>query len=116
MRPGVWDFDPDDDFLIADGMERVAVCRLGPDGSAESAFECRGVRESARGRPGTVEAIDLVWHLNAPDLPEEWDRISRGDKLQDELGVWWVVSFSELAGAVDQWRVEAVRAVGDMQP
>lgn len=118
-RPGRWDFDPDDDFLVADGIEdSVAVRRQLPDGTYGPAYYGRAAREAPRrSAPGLVEQVDLVWHLHAADFPfDPADRLSRGDRIDAADGSGWVVAAADLAGAADQWRCECVKATGGPPP
>lgn len=110
VRPGQWDFDPDGDFLVADGMEsQVGLSPLLSDGTYGPTYYGRGCRETPRrNAAGLVEAADLVWHLNAADYPV--DRINRGDRIIDGCGVAWIVSTAELAGVQDQWRCDTIRS------
>jgi hypothetical protein len=99
-----WDFDPSDDFLIADGIETVELRRLKADGTYEAAVDCRAVREPMNKKTvaGQMEAADLVFHLHGPDVGAAGVRGK--DKLTDAAGVEWAVSNPSLAGVVDQWR------------
>jgi hypothetical protein len=113
-RPGKWDFDPDDDFLVADGLEEVAVHSQNADGTFENPYYAQAVRESVnRNKVSGITAIDLVWHINAADVPGE---IRPGDLIVSEDDSKWVVNLADLAGASDQWRCETTRGHGEFQP
>lgn len=109
-RPGSWDFDPDDDFLVVEGLEEISLFRQLADGSYDAPYDCRGVREVPAGLQGLVGGFDLTWHVHAPDYP--FTEVVRGDKLRDSQGVEWVVQTASLAGASDQWLLRTTKAVG----
>jgi hypothetical protein len=110
-RPGKWDFDPDDDFLIVDGLEDVYVQRQRPDGTYENPYPVRAVREvPKRNTPVVlVDAVDITWHLHAMDWP--FGAVLPGDRICDSVNVGWIVQEADLAGASDQWACRCVREV-----
>lgn len=109
-RPGKWDFCPDDDFLVTDGLEELQLFRMLPSGGYDPPYEVRGCREVPAGLQGLVGGFDLTWHVHAADYP--FQIIVNGDKLRDCQGVEWVVQSASLAGASDQWQLRTTRAVG----
>ncbi len=116
MRPGQWDFDPDDDFLIVDGLEDVYVQRQKPDGSYENPYPARAAREvPKRNTPiALVDAVGLIWHIHAADWP--FGNIIPGDRVEDATGIGWIVQEADLAGASDQWACRCVREVVNKAP
>lgn len=110
-RPGTWDLDPDGDVQLADGWERVDLLQQQSDGTFDvAASEVFALREvmNKRTAVGLMEAADVVWHLDAADLPDGVD-VRTDDRVRDDAGVEWKVSSPTLAGASDQWRCPCVK-------
>lgn len=111
MRAGKWDFNPDDDFLIVDGLEDITIQRSNPSGGWENPYPARGVREVPRRTQFVVaaDAVELVWHVHQPDWP--FGEIIGGDRIVDYNGAGWTVTEADLAGANDQWRCKCIKEV-----
>lgn len=105
-----WEFDWQDDFLVADGIETVTFTPQLPDGTYDDPQDGRGFWESpSNSTVALVGAVDRTWNLFADDLVST--QINPGDKLTDHTGAEWVVQRATLDGIGDQWRLDTAKAV-----
>jgi len=115
-RPGRWDFNPDNDFLIVDGLEDLLVSRAKPDGTYENAHPTRGCREVPKRNTPIVlaDAVGMTWHIHAPDWP--FDALIPGDRIEGEDEIGWIILEADLSGASDQWICRCTKEVVSHNP
>lgn len=120
-RSGNWDNSFDGDFALVDGWELVYLLRQQSDGTFATAVgPVRAARESVNKRTvaGQMEAVDLVFHLDATegDAPDGTETVGvgdggvrTGDRIRDAADREYEVKGPALEGAEDQWRCPCTR-------